>query len=320
MLLTGLFAANTFGQASTEPAKRPAAHAAEVVSNPPEARVVHPMELQIALERAGFSPGLIDGKPGAKTVAALRQWSVTTGNIDPAATHGLTVEQLPGLDIPDGPTTRYIVRTDDLQSVTGPPLTDWNEKARLPRLGYFTLGDALAEKFHTKVDTLIALNPGVSIDNISAGTSIVVPNVSELPPFPRPAKLLVNLENKQIRLLDESGKTIGLINCSIAKDKEKRPSGSATVISSATNPNYTFDPAVWPDVHNVTRKLTINPGPRNPVGMAWVGLSLPGYGMHGTPRPADIGKTGSHGCFRLANWDAIRLAKAIRIGLTVEFE
>lgn len=100
---------------------------------------------------------------------------------------------------------------------------------------------------------------------------------------------------------------------------EKRPSGETKVVVVHRNPDYTFDPQYWPEVHNVTHKLLISPGPRNPVGLAWIGLDLPGYGIHGTPHPEMIGKTGSHGCFRMSNWDAIRLSKMIRPGAIVTF-
>jgi hypothetical protein len=91
------------------------------------------------------------------------------------------------------------------------------------------------------------------------------------------------------------------------------------VVVVTPNPAYTFDPKMWPDVTNVTKKLLIPPGPRNPVGMCWVGLSLPGYGIHGTPNPEMIGKTGSHGCFRLTNWDAVRLGRITTAGVPVKF-
>jgi lipoprotein-anchoring transpeptidase ErfK/SrfK len=112
---------------------------------------------------------------------------------------------------------------------------------------------------------------------------------------------------------------LALVNCSIAAHVEKRPAGEATITSVAFDPNYTFNPELYPEVTNVTTRLIIPPGPRNPVGVAWIGLSLPGYGIHGTPWPELIGKTGSHGCIRLANWDARRIAKLVRVGMTVRF-
>ena len=108
--------------------------------------------------------------------------------------------------------------------------------------------------------------------------------------------------------------------CSIAKHKSKLPRRNGRVQVIADNPTYRFDPKMWPEVkEKVPGPLFIPPGPRNPVGRFWIGLSLPGVGMHGTPNPELIGKTGSHGCFRLSNWDAIRLSKMVDIGTPVKF-
>jgi lipoprotein-anchoring transpeptidase ErfK/SrfK len=114
-------------------------------------------------------------------------------------------------------------------------------------------------------------------------------------------------------------KAVALFHCSIAKSKDKLPSGESKVAVVSKNPDYTFDPKMWPEVKNVDRKLTIPPGPRNPVGLCWIGLGVPGVGIHGSPAPEMIGKTGSHGCFRLTNWDALRLSSMVRIGTSVRF-
>ena len=108
---------------------------------------------------------------------------------------------------------------------------------------------------------------------------------------------------------------------SIARKVEKRPQGELRVRTAAREPNYTFDPKVLTlaaQQEGITNKLILPPGPNNPVGTAWIGLSLPGYGIHGTPEPEDISRTGSHGCFRLANWNATKLVHAVRPGIPVE--
>ena len=105
----------------------------------------------------------------------------------------------------------------------------------------------------------------------------------------------------------------------IAKDKAKLPDRDTKVSAiAAPNPGYQFNPSMWPEVHDVTRILNIPPGPRNPVGLAWCSLDLPGYGIHGTPKPELIGKTGSHGCFRLTNWDALKFAGLVKEGMPVK--
>jgi lipoprotein-anchoring transpeptidase ErfK/SrfK len=276
------------------------------------------VQLQLELEHAGFSPGLIDGKLGAKTEFAMEEFQraaslPVNGKPDAATTAALS---LPGSDV----FTSYTITDEDNSRITG-IITDWNERAAAKYLGYDSLEDLVAEKFHTTRRCLSELNPDLNLDQLKPGDVLNAPDVGPTPTsYPHAAKIEVNLERKTIRLFDADGKVIALFYCSIARDKEKRPSGNAKVITIAINPNYTFDPALWTDVTNVDHKLTIPPGPRNPVGMAWVGLSLPGYGMHGTPHPEQIGKTGSHGCFRLTNWDAIHLANMVSVGTPVVFQ
>jgi lipoprotein-anchoring transpeptidase ErfK/SrfK len=155
-----------------------------------------------------------------------------------------------------------------------------------------------------------------------------VPNLRPFPTDNKPTVITrsantksvsVNLGEKTIRLFDKDEKQIALFHCSIAKNKANAPQKDTTVKAiAAPNPEYLFDPQSWPEVRNVSQKLTIAPGPRNPVGLAWVSLELKGYGIHGTPKPELIGKTGSHGCFRLTNWDALKLAGLVREGVPVK--
>ncbi len=270
---------------------------------------------QIALEREGFSPGLIDGKIGPKTRVATEIYQRGSGLPATGAMDAATQEHLK--PDPDHAVIEYSVQPSDLEGIT-PLLEDWNERAKQSQLGYYDALDGLAEKFHTSRAMMQSLNPTVGFDGIKAGTVLIVPGVQESR-APKAASLKIDLRNKQILALDEQGKVIALFHCSIAAHVEKRPSGETKVIVVHRNPDYTFDPQYWPEVHNVTHKLLIAPGPRNPVGLAWIGLDLPGYGIHGTPHPEMIGKTGSHGCFRMTNWDAIRLSKMIRPGAIVTF-
>ena len=111
--------------------------------------------------------------------------------------------------------------------------------------------------------------------------------------------------------------------CSIAARVEKRPVGELHVIVIAPNPNYTFDPELFPEsaeARQLNQKLVLPPGPNNPVGVAWIGLDKPGYGIHGTPNPEQVGRTESHGCFRLANWDAEYLSHFVWVGMPVFVE
>lgn len=276
--------------------------------------------MQTLLARTGFSPGLIDGKPGRKTRVAIeafqhaRQLNVT-GNVDEGTLAALVeADPLAGTG---AWTRRYRVTDADLAAVTGPIPEDWNERATLERSGYADLEELLAEKGWCSVEVVRSLNPGMAVDGLRAGDEVVLPDVHSRP-LARIARLEIELEEKVVRGFDESGAVVALVHCSIARDAAKRPVGVLHVQVIVTDPDYTFDPKDWPEVENVTGRLRIAPGPRNPVGAAWIGLDKPGFGLHGTVRPQDIGKTGSHGCFRLANWDAVRMAKAVRVGTEVE--
>jgi lipoprotein-anchoring transpeptidase ErfK/SrfK len=268
---------------------------------------------QIALERECFSPGLLDGKPGPKTKLAMMYWQKAhglreTGSLDDATREKLRVEAA---------LTDYEVQAQDLEDIT-PYTDDWIVRSEQKKTGYFSVLDGLAERFHTSQAFLKAQNPKVDFGAVVEGTRLRVPAVNS-DAAPKANWVEVDLPRKVIFAKDAAGNVVGLFHCSIAAKVEKRPNGETKVVVIAPNPDYTWDPQYWPEVKGIDRKLMIAPGPRNPVGACWIGLGLPGYGMHGTPWPELIGKTGSHGCFRMTNWDAKRLAKMITVGARVAF-
>jgi lipoprotein-anchoring transpeptidase ErfK/SrfK len=271
--------------------------------------------LQITLDQAGFSCGQIDGKAGGLTAQALAAWQEANG-LKPTG----QFDKATALVFPAGGAvyTNYVITAEDAaQRVT--ITEDWLERSKLPGMYFQTLPEAVAEKFHAKEAFVQSLNAET---NWTAGTVVKVPNTFSVKPRTgKAAKLKVSLAGKTIRAYDEHGKLIALFPCSIAAKQEKRPVGTLTVQTVALDPNYTYDPANFPELdaqQHSYGKLIVPPGPNNPVGTAWIGLSLPGYGMHGTPHPQDIGRTESHGCFRLANWNARRLAQMVEIGMPVE--
>ena len=271
---------------------------------------------QIALDREGFSPGLLDGNPGAKTALATREFQksrglAATGTLDAATAAALLIESTPVLG-------HYTVTADDFAQI-GPVPKDWNEKAKLARLGYESMDWVLSEKFHCTRALLARLNGGRDPSTFKPGETIIAPATALTPTISAGSSIEINLTEKVIRVLSAEGRVVGMFHCSIAAKESKRPTGAGRVVVISPNPTYKFDPKMWPDVTNVHRVLMIPPGPRNPVGLCWIGLNLPGYGMHGTPNPEMIGKTGSHGCFRLANWDALRLSKMVAAGMPVKF-
>lgn len=271
---------------------------------------------QIALERVGFSPGVIDGGIGRKTDVATREFQRVRGLPITGKLNAATAAAL-GVDT-GGAVINYTVQADDLTQV-GPVPKTWLEKSRLARLGYDNLAAAIAEKFHCTTGLLARLNPRRDLRRLQIGDGVIVPAVGESPTGLRGDYIEIDLSEKVVRVLNRERKLVGFFHCSIAKDRAKLPSGEASIVVITKNPTYMFDPKMWPEVKGVDRKLLIPPGPRNPVGRCWIGLSLPGYGIHGSPNPELIGKTGSHGCFRLTNWDALRLAGMIRVGTKVRF-
>jgi lipoprotein-anchoring transpeptidase ErfK/SrfK len=299
--------------------------AASAVSIPKQTRVN--LAWQIALESVDFSPGLLDGHFKRKSTMALSEYAA---RYFPGATpFDLKVFNSLRID-PDSAVTTYTIADDDAAQVGGSLPEDWNAKARLDRLRYESLADCISEKFHCSRVLLETLNPGVRLDSLEPGQTLNVPNLRPFPADNRPTVtkrftegsfVAVNLGEKAIRVFDRENRQLALFHCSIAKDKAKLPRRDTMVKAiAAPNPNYTFDPRHWPEVHNVSQVLTIPPGPRNPVGLAWVSLDLPGYGIHGSPKPELIGKTGSHGCFRLTNWDALKFAGMVREGMVVKIE
>ena len=262
------------------------------------------LSLQVTLDRLGFSPGCLDGKNGPQTQHALAAWQLANGT---------PVTDVPA-ELPEALLfTTYAVTTNDTAQL-GPWPKDWRERSQLPRLACETVVEWLAEKFHCREGLLRELNP-------QPGDTWRVPNVLAPLPARKAARVRVYLGSKFVRVYDAQEKLVAHFPCSIPAAAEKRRPASLTVANIALAPNYTFDPAVFPELEAAQRsygKLILPPGPNNPVGAAWIGLSKAGFGIHGTPYPEDIGKTESHGCFRLANWNAERLARLVEIGTPVE--
>ena len=278
--------------------------------------VPDPVAWQAALDRAGFSPGVIDGKLSKKTAIALENFQrfsglAVTGRPDASTRAALGIDSVPS-------TTTYIITSAD-DDLVGPWPKTWFEKADAKFLGYTSLATLVAERGHCSLSLLERLNRKTNISRLKAGDLLVIPNCDAPDKLPRAAAIEIDFTDKVVYLLDKKQTVIGLFHCSIAKDKENRPAGACHVKVVKEMPQYVFDPAKWPEVKDVNRKLLIPPGPRCPVGLCWIGLSLEGYGIHGTPEPEMIGKTGSHGCFRLTNWDAQRLGKTVRVGTPVRF-
>jgi len=272
--------------------------------------------LQVALDNAGFSPGIIDGIVGPKTrtsVAAFQSFVIlpVTGKLDAATRRALDVQPARAL-------RRYVITRADAEEVGACP-DDWYARSKLKRLPFRSLEALVAERGHCTKQLLRRLNRGVRFDKLRAGTALLIPNVATPDALPTAQRVDVDLDRKLVRVIGGDGRVASQFHCSIPRYERDRPTKNCRVANVTIDPTYLFDPEKWPEVDNVHHRLVIPPGPRNPVGRCWIGLSLDGYGIHGTPEPELIGKTGSHGCIRLTNWDVLRLAKMVQAGTPVHF-
>lgn len=278
------------------------------------------LEAQIALARLGFSCGPIDGVAGAQTAAAFRAFQQAnhlrpTGYLDNATRSALT------LDSP--PLTQLQLVADDFADLR-PTGKSWLEKSRQSSLAFETALELVAERTRASQRFIKKLNPSLdwsAPESIVPGTVVTVPSVDPPSFGAKAARIEIRLADRTLQAFDADGRILVHFPVSIARKAEKRPVGELRVTVVIADPNYTFDPANFPDSpearEDPRRKLILAPGPNNPVGVAWIGLDRPGYGIHGTPTPEQIGRTESIGCFRLANWDARTLLGIAWPGLPV---
>jgi len=271
--------------------------------------------LQILLDRAGASPGVIDGRFGSNVDKALAAYAQITGTrLKTTDAAGIKAE----LARTGGDAfANYTITAED---AAGPYVAsvpeDYSQKAKLDRLGYTSVTEALAERFHMDENYLKALNPGASFNR--PGTIIKVANFGRLVSTPV-ARIVADKGKKEVFAYDQNGKLVASYPATIGSTDTPSPSGTHTVSRVAFDPNYTYNPNLNFKQGDNDKVLTIPPGPNGPVGSIWIALDKPTYGIHGTPDPSKIGKTESHGCVRLTNWDAGELAKLVKPGVTVEF-
>ena len=276
------------------------------------------LALQICLDRRGFSPNAMDGQSGAKTRAALAAYCTANGLPPPRPDE----EELAFVRYFPSETnlfTTVAVTAEDLAALVKIP-ADPAKKASLPHMGYETVNEMFAERGHVTQNTLRRLNPHIVWTNVMVGTKIRLPEVSPVAIDGKASAIKVSLSKFAVTALDAVGKPAAVFPCSIAKDKAKRPPpGEIKIVTQIENPNYTYTPDFTPKGKRMARHI-FPPGPNNPVGTVWLGLSLPGYGIHGTPSPERIGRAESHGCFRLANWNAEKLYELVKPGTRVIIE
>ncbi|MFD1788636.1 L,D-transpeptidase [Sphingomonas floccifaciens] len=297
------------------------------------------LHVQVILDKLGFTPGLLDGKRSEQLTAALKGFQES--------------RDLPETGEIDQPTLRALYpyrqwRPMKLATLTpamlaGPFLgaipKDYEHMSQLPTLGYRSPLEKLAEMFHTSPATLVALNSPET--QLRAGTKIVVPNA--LPTSRaydisdatwRTTVAMLNVDAKQaaadhivvdksdgvLRVLDKDDKLVAQFNATMGSAEFPLPLGTWEIKGTAFNPDWKYDPKLIAGSKPGAKEAVVQPGPNNPVGVVWIDLSKPHYGIHGTPEPQNIGLTESNGCIRLTNWDAARLALMVKPGMKAVFQ
>ena len=333
----------------------------------PDAEARPMMQAQVVLDRLGFTPGVVDGKEGLSTRNAVSGFQEAndlpvTGKLDDATRQALS--RWNGI-----PATRVVTIPQEFAAGPFQKLPeDEADKAKLPALGYETLDEKLAERFHTTVATLQALNPGGKpattgqatvaatpkpapgatgtteppAGMFRAGQQIRVPNVggdvvdaakvtdaawrATLLTLgvgsnqPHAARVVVSKSKGTLKAYDADDKLIAVYTATMGSQHDPLPLGRWKILGIDKNPKFHFNPDLFWDAKAGDEKATLPPGPNGPVGVVWIDISKPHYGIHGTPRPETIGRAESHGCVRLTNWDAARLAQMVSAKTALLFE
>jgi lipoprotein-anchoring transpeptidase ErfK/SrfK len=298
------------------------------------------LHVQVILGKLGFSPGVLDGRPGMSLTAALKGFQESRG--------------LPVTGKPDARTLRALhpyrewrpVKTLALTeaALAGPFINpipkEEAEQAKLPAMAYRSPLEKLAEMFHTTPQVLVALNSPET--RLRPGVAIRVPNAlptsrdydAQLKPQfrqmlaalnvdarqPRGAKIVVDKSEAVLRVLDDQGKLVGQFQATMGSERDPLPLGSWKILHTAWMPDWKFNPLILKKVPDTEKEQVIPPGPNNPVGVVWIDLSKEHYGIHGTAEPSQIGRAESNGCVRLTNWDAARVGLMVKPGAPVVFQ
>jgi lipoprotein-anchoring transpeptidase ErfK/SrfK len=303
------------------PAKKTAQRAKPA---PPRLPCGDPFAFEVLLDRQNFSPGEIDGKLGtnaAHAIAALQtaRGLEPTGDADCDTWHAL------GGDTSGSMVATYTIEQADVKGPFAKTIPkDLEKQAALPALSYRSPLERLAERFHISPALLVQMNRSVAL---KAGAEIKVPAVTPFDADAKPPKtpleadvtIQVTRDDSALRALRPDGTVVLFAPVTTGSEHDPLPAGNWKVTSVDWHPAFHYNPELFWDANPKHSKATIKPGPNNPVGVVWIALDLEHYGLHGTAEPSRIGYTESHGCVRLTNWDAARVASMVKAGTPVLF-
>ncbi|WP_374604475.1 L,D-transpeptidase family protein [Arenimonas sp.] len=313
--IAAALAASTAAVASPSAASGAMA-AAEAEASPSDAATArNDLRAQVLLDRAHFSPGEIDGVAGSNQAGAIKAFQRKhgldeTGELDDATWTALEAGDVPTL-------VDVVLAEDDIAGPFADIPDDMMAKAELESMGFASVEEKLGERFHASPTLLRELNPEAAF---TAGETIRVPNVARDASLPAASTVVVDESDGALWLLDAQDEVIAWFPATSGSEHDPLPIGDWKINGVASNPVFNYDPSLFHAADPSHEKATLQPGPNNPVGLVWIDLSKPHYGIHGTPEPANISKTQSNGCIRLTNWDVVRVAGAVSAGTAVRLQ